>query len=147
MNAQIINRLSAEINRTAFLDAHAGDRINQLFLSIAFNSGNPENLACMHAEADVIDLGYPILHAGDMLHVEDAVMGSGILAQMIIGAFQLSADNELSQLINRDAVVIDESSLGLAITDDRDAVGDILDLIELMRNEMIVCPCSRKLLS
>ena len=127
--------VSAAERNFAFLERlKPGDAVNKLRLAVAVDAGNADDLACAHLEGHVLD-GIVMMHLrrnGHTLNIEDNVTGLRFL--LMDNKVNIAADHHSRQLFFIGVFYIDCADI-LALAQDRAAVGDLHDLVELMRDK------------
>ena len=111
----------------------SGDRLDQLVLAIASDAGDAERLACPNLEIDAAeDFAPAVVLGSEAGHRQD---DAGRVRLATIGReLDVPADHELSQvLFVRRAW--DPLADDLAAPDDRDPIGDLEDLVQLVADE------------
>ena len=111
----------------------SGDRLDQLVLAIAGDAGDAERLACPNLEIDAAEDFAPAVVLGSEPGHRQHDVGRVRLAT-IGRELDVPADHELSQvlLVRR---AWDPLADDLAAPDDRDPIGDLEDLVQLVADE------------
>ena len=109
------------------------DRLDQLVLAVAGHPGDAEDLAGADLEAHTVDHLVPSI-VGDPERPRPENDAGRLALATVDGELDVAADHQLGQVLlvrlGRDARADD-----LAAPDDRDAVGDVEDLVELVADE------------
>ena len=113
--------------------ADAGHRLQQLRLAIAGDTGDADDLACAHREADAFHPRHAQI-VGDVqvVHLEDRLAGPG--RRLVDAQQHLAADHQLGQLL---AAGVGGAAIGhhRTLAHHRDVVGNRHDLAQLVGDQ------------
>ena len=129
-----LNGLAGQLDGAILEVDHAGNGANQLFLAVALDAGDAENLAAPDGKVHVLHLGDTALAVAEATDVQNQLGVLHRLFQAVVGALQLGADDQLGELVDGD-VGSGVGTLGFAVADDRDPVADLLDFAQLVGDE------------
>ncbi len=125
--------VAIEHDRSAAGLAQAGDGLDQLVLAVAGHAGDAEDLAGVDLEVHAVDdvAAVPARHAKvlDRQH-----RPGGVAFAAVDGQLHLATDHQLGEVVFV-GLAGDAAADDLASPDDRDAVGDLKDLVELVTDE------------
>ncbi len=125
--------LAADPDRPGIHVAHPGDRLDELALAVALDAGDGEDLARVDGEAEVIDRRVAALVAdGQVRDLEHGLAGRGHVA--VHDELHRAADHHGGELF---FVRLSRRRRAdhLAAAQDRDAIGDLQHLVELVGDE------------
>ncbi len=132
-DADHVDRAAVELDAAGNRPANAGDRLDQLRLAVAGDTGDADDLAGAHVEGDVVDHG-DAARIPDRQVLDRQLDRGGVGLALLDAQQHAAADHQLGQFLDRGLRGLARRH-HRALPHHRDIVGDRHDLAQLVGDE------------